>query len=285
MSKLTYPEILIAGGLEFTSVVYNPKTGISSFSEKPTFTFYEMVNQIQLRRPYTSAEVLSNIEVPKQTMELFYLRRIGNTPQSDLYFKTDTGEVVCFTVDIEADPHARNNTCMEIFHKLIEALVDNVQPIFSLTSTPCPVEFVDVVENTCALIKSTINHNLLLIKLRGDNHDASQTMTSLCIQRNSMQGMDFDEYKLKLDPNIVLAAETKAADILTGMFIKDLRETSGVSQNELAKRLGISQPTISRFESDSNIQIGTLRKYLKKLDATGEIVVTLTDGQVKRLKI
>lgn len=51
-----------------------------------------------------------------------------------------------------------------------------------------------------------------------------------------------------------------------GQLIKEEREKSGISQNQLAKQAGISQPNLSRIESgQQDPSIATLREIAKAL--------------------
>jgi len=54
--------------------------------------------------------------------------------------------------------------------------------------------------------------------------------------------------------------------------LASLREKLGVTQTELAKRLNISQPSVSHIESSQNLHVSTLKKYVEALGCTLEIV-------------
>jgi len=55
--------------------------------------------------------------------------------------------------------------------------------------------------------------------------------------------------------------------------IVELREASGTTQSELARRMGVSQPFIAKIENDetSNISLETLLKIAKALHAEIQI--------------
>lgn len=54
-----------------------------------------------------------------------------------------------------------------------------------------------------------------------------------------------------------------------------LRQRMAVSQQEMANRLEVSQPAISKLEQQADMQLSTLRNYVEALGGELEIVVTL----------
>ncbi|HLN17890.1 MAG TPA: helix-turn-helix transcriptional regulator, partial [Acidimicrobiales bacterium] len=52
-----------------------------------------------------------------------------------------------------------------------------------------------------------------------------------------------------------------------------LREEAGMSQRELAKRLGVSQPRIAAIERSRNVTIEVLDQYVSALGGTLEVSV------------
>ena len=52
-----------------------------------------------------------------------------------------------------------------------------------------------------------------------------------------------------------------------------LREQAGLSQRELAERIGVSQPRIAAIERSRNVTIEVLERYVEALGATLEVSV------------
>src|SRR5262245_21438402 len=52
-----------------------------------------------------------------------------------------------------------------------------------------------------------------------------------------------------------------------------LREQAGLSQRDLAKRIGVSQPRIAAIERSHNVTIGLLEQYIAALGARLEVSV------------
>jgi DNA-binding XRE family transcriptional regulator len=64
-----------------------------------------------------------------------------------------------------------------------------------------------------------------------------------------------------------------------GERLRTLREARGVTQVQLAERLGTEQTHISRLERAENHKLSTILAYLRALDATDpELHVSFPDG-------
>lgn len=53
--------------------------------------------------------------------------------------------------------------------------------------------------------------------------------------------------------------------------LAELREDAGISQRELAKRIGISQPRVAAIERSENVTIEVLQQYVESLGAELEV--------------
>jgi transcriptional regulator with XRE-family HTH domain len=53
-----------------------------------------------------------------------------------------------------------------------------------------------------------------------------------------------------------------------------LREGAGLSQRELARRIGISQPRVAAIERSRNVTIDVLDQYVKAVGGTLEVTIT-----------
>lgn len=75
------------------------------------------------------------------------------------------------------------------------------------------------------------------------------------------------------------AARTK--ELLGELLIGELRQVAGKSQRELAKLLGIKQPSLSKLEHQTDIQISTLQKIVEALGGELDVVARFPKGGVK----
>jgi len=74
----------------------------------------------------------------------------------------------------------------------------------------------------------------------------------------------------KLNGKIVKAIRVKDSDLgrVVGKSLKALRELSGLTQSDLAKRLEVGQAAVSKIEHRGDVQISSLKKYVEALGAT-----------------
>ena len=75
------------------------------------------------------------------------------------------------------------------------------------------------------------------------------------------------------------AARTKV--LLREMFLSELRKATGYSQKELATKLKMKQPSLSKLENASDMQVTTLQRIVTALGGEVEIVCRFPKGDVR----
>ena len=75
------------------------------------------------------------------------------------------------------------------------------------------------------------------------------------------------------------AARTK--ELLGELLVGELRQVAGKSQRELAKLLGIKQPSLSKLENQTDIQVSTLQKIVEALGGKLDLVARFPKGDVR----
>lgn len=91
---------------------------------------------------------------------------------------------------------------------------------------------------------------------------------------------NFGELRAKMSPQSRARAAVRSREMMAEMFLSELRRLSGLTQNELAAALGIKQPTLSRLESQEDMQISTLQRLVKALGGELEIVAKMPGGRI-----
>ena len=76
-------------------------------------------------------------------------------------------------------------------------------------------------------------------------------------------------------------AEARTRDLLAELLLSEVRKLAGKSQREVAAALGIKQPSLSKLESQSDMQISTLRKIVAALGGELDLIARFPKGAVR----
>ena len=91
----------------------------------------------------------------------------------------------------------------------------------------------------------------------------------------------FKELKAKMSSESRARADARTREMMAEMLLAEVRRLVGLTQEEVAQKLGIKQPTLSKLESQDDMQISTLRRLIQALGGTLEIVVHLPAGDIR----
>ncbi len=78
------------------------------------------------------------------------------------------------------------------------------------------------------------------------------------------------------DPRVVAARSA----MLIALDLAELRARRRLTQLELAGRLGVRQPSVSRLEHRDNLYLSTLREYVEALGGRLEVAAVFDDDRV-----
>lgn len=73
----------------------------------------------------------------------------------------------------------------------------------------------------------------------------------------------------------------KTAQLKQEMALQELRQALDLTQKELAEKLHVNQAAVSKFENQSDIYIGTLRKILAAMGGELRITAHFDEGDVQ----
>lgn len=76
-------------------------------------------------------------------------------------------------------------------------------------------------------------------------------------------------------------AAVRTRELLAEMLLSETRQHVGLSQSEVAKVLGIKQPSLSKLEKQSDMQLSTLGRIVKALGGQLEVVARFPRGAVR----
>ena len=91
----------------------------------------------------------------------------------------------------------------------------------------------------------------------------------------------FEKLKKEMKPESVRIAKAKAKEMMAEMLLVEIRKEVGLTQEDLAKTLGIKQPSLSKLESQDDIQISTLRRLISALGGQLELIVHMPGGDIR----
>lgn len=91
----------------------------------------------------------------------------------------------------------------------------------------------------------------------------------------------FSELEAKMSPEARARSKALAKSMMAEMLLAEIRQSVGLTQEELAMALEIKQPTLSRMESQHDMQISTLRRLVRALGGEVDIVVRLPKGNIR----
>jgi predicted transcriptional regulator len=90
----------------------------------------------------------------------------------------------------------------------------------------------------------------------------------------------FEELFAKQSPESQQRIIEKSDAIIQEIMLSKLREELNISQTELARTMGVSQPTLAKIENTENDpRLSTLKRYIKALGGEVSINVTLSNGK------
>lgn len=91
----------------------------------------------------------------------------------------------------------------------------------------------------------------------------------------------FKNLKQKMPPAALERAEKRAKKMLAEMPLAELRAARQLTQESLAKSLGINQAAVSKMERRTDMYISTLRDFVVAMGGELEITARFPDGIIK----
>jgi transcriptional regulator with XRE-family HTH domain len=92
---------------------------------------------------------------------------------------------------------------------------------------------------------------------------------------------NFKELEAKMRPESRARAQLRAKEMIAEMLLSEIRTSVGLTQEELAQKLGIKQPTLSKLESQHDMQVSTLERLVAALGGKLEIIAHLPGGTIR----
>ncbi len=92
---------------------------------------------------------------------------------------------------------------------------------------------------------------------------------------------NFKDLQDKMGPERLAKAHAKANEMMAEMLLVEICRLTGRPEEEAAASLGVKQPTLSRLESQDDMQISTLNRLIKALGGELELIAHLPGGDIR----
>lgn len=91
----------------------------------------------------------------------------------------------------------------------------------------------------------------------------------------------FENLEKQMDPKRLTRAKTQAKEVMAEMLLAEIRKEAGFTQEEIAKTIGIKQPSLSKLESQDDIQVSTLQRLIQALGGQLELIAHMPGGDIR----
>src|SRR5437868_587070 len=85
----------------------------------------------------------------------------------------------------------------------------------------------------------------------------------------------------KMSPEARARAAAKAEQLIRDMPLDELREARSLTQEQLAKALGVAQAAVSKMERRTDMYVSTLQTVIKAMGGDLEIRAKFPEGTVR----
>jgi DNA-binding XRE family transcriptional regulator len=91
----------------------------------------------------------------------------------------------------------------------------------------------------------------------------------------------FNILKNKLPPESQARVRKRVKTALKEMPLAELRQARYLTQEQIAQNLKIKQASVSKMETQTDMYISTMRKYIEAMGGKLEIIAKFPEGNVK----
>jgi len=91
----------------------------------------------------------------------------------------------------------------------------------------------------------------------------------------------FNALKNKLSAESRIRIEERVNTALSEMPLAELRQARRFTQQQIAETMNIKQASVSKMESQTDMYISTIRKFIEAMGGELEIVAKFPEGSVK----
>ena len=96
-----------------------------------------------------------------------------------------------------------------------------------------------------------------------------------------MMAKNFENLEKQMDPKRLARAKVKSKEVMAEMLLAEIRKEAGFTQEDIAKTIGIKQPSLSKLESQDDIQVSTLQRLVQALGGQLELIAHMPGGDIR----
>jgi len=96
-----------------------------------------------------------------------------------------------------------------------------------------------------------------------------------------MRKGNFRDLQAKMSPEARKRSDARYRELIQEMALDELRAARELTQQQLAKTLGVNQPAVSRIEGKADMYVSTLANFVKAMGGKLEIRAVFPDGEVR----
>ena len=96
-----------------------------------------------------------------------------------------------------------------------------------------------------------------------------------------MAHRSFDTLRKGMAPGARKRSRIRAKEMMAEMLLAEIRKEAGFTQEQLAALLNIKQPSLSKLESQDDMQVSTLRRLIDALGGQLEIIAHMPGGDIR----
>jgi DNA-binding XRE family transcriptional regulator len=91
----------------------------------------------------------------------------------------------------------------------------------------------------------------------------------------------FENLEKKMNPRRVKQAKARAREVMAEMLLAEIRKEAGFTQEDIARTIGVKQPSLSKLESQDDIQVSTLQRLIQALGGQLELIAHMPGGDIR----
>ena len=91
----------------------------------------------------------------------------------------------------------------------------------------------------------------------------------------------YEKLRGRMSREQLAKSEMQAREMMAEMLLAEIRKEVGLTQEDLAAAMDIKQPSLSKLESQDDMQISTLQRLVRALGGELELIAHMPGGDIR----